>query len=394
MRGKGEGTVFQRADGRWVAQVDAGVDRTTGRRRRPKRVRASKKAAVAALADLRREVGTPAALDRVTVAAWCTTWLVDCADRVRAGTMSPRTAAGYESDVRNHVIPAVGEVRLDQLAPGHVQRMMTGMQADGLGPRTAGAARGTLSAALSAAVADGLIQVNVARAARPPKRPRRPASAFTHDEFTRIVTACEDHRLGDMFVFDLETGLRTSELLGLAWQHVDLDDGTYEVVEGLHRVGRTAADALGLEAGVHASHPKTEGSGVRTPMSPVAVAALRSWRTIQVREQLAAGPAWSDSGRVFTTPRGTALDDGNVRREFRALLESAGVPTHTRDGRGRQLHELRRTFATRLRERGVSVEYVQRLGRWSSPQMLLELYRAIDDTDLRRVVGQDESGSR
>ncbi len=53
------------------------------------------------------------------------------------------------------------------------------------------------------------------------------------------------------------------------------------------------------------------------------------------------------------------------------------------DGRARGMHELRRTFATRLRDRGVPLEDVQRLGRWASSKMLLELYSASDGERLR-----------
>lgn len=391
VRAKGEGTVYQRADGRWVAQLDLGVDRETGRRRRPTRVRKSKKAAAEALAQLRREMRVAAASGAVTLEQWCAQWLDDCAERVRAGTMAPRTAVGYESDVRRHIRPAVGHVRLDRLAPGHVQRMMTGMQAAGLSPRTAAAARGTLSAALSAAVADGLIEVNVARAARPPTRTTRNPSAFSDAEMAKIAAACQQHRLGTAFVFSALTGLRTSELIGLQWAHVDLEQGTYQVVEGLHRIGPRGAAALGLDAGVHASRPKTAGSGDATPLSPAAVEVLGRQRRQQAADQLAAG-RWVESGRVFTTTIGTALDADNLRKQWRQLLEDAQVDTHTRSGSGRGLHELRRTFASRLRDRGVPIEDVQRLGRWSSPAMLLAHYRAVDDDRLRRAAGEADEG--
>jgi hypothetical protein len=124
---------------------------------------------------------------------------------------------------------------------------MTGMQAAGLSGRTAGAARGTLSSALSAAIADGLLQVNVARAVKAPPRPAPDPSAFSDVEMAKIAEGCRSHLLGPMFVFGALTGLRTSELIGLRWDDVDLEEGTYQVSEGLHRVGRTGADALGLD---------------------------------------------------------------------------------------------------------------------------------------------------
>ena len=38
-----------------------------------------------------------------------------------------------------------------------------------------------------------------------------------------------------------------------------------------------------------------------------------------------AGDAWSDQGLVFTTALGTALDAGNVRKQFKAICKAAGI---------------------------------------------------------------------
>ena len=65
-----------------------------------------------------------------------------------------------------------------------------------------------------------------------------------------------------------------------------------------------------------------------------------------------------------------------------------GVAYRTPDGRGRGLHELRRTFATTLSNRGVPLEDVKRLGRWSSPQVLLKLYAASDEDRLRAAADE------
>lgn len=389
MRAKGEGSIYQRGDGKWVAQVDAGVNLETGRRRYRRRVRGSKQGASRALTDLRREAGIPAAVEGITVGAWCDEFIRDCGDRVRAGAMAPRTAIGYESDVRNHIRPHLGDIRLDKLSPGHVARMMTAMQAAGFKARTAGAARGTLSAALSAAMADGLLERNVARAAKPPPRDPRNPSAFSEKELDAIVEAAHSHRLGNLFIFSVLTGLRTSEVIGLRWVDVDLDDASYQVVEGLHRIGSTGAKAIGIEPGLVASQPKTVGSGARTPMSPAAVAVLKRQRKQQVEERLAS-PGWVESGAVFATANGQQLDPSNVRKEWYRLLEGSGVSVKSASGAGRGLHELRRTFASRMRDLGVPLEEVQKLGRWASPQMLLSHYRAVDDQRLRTAVGQGD----
>jgi integrase len=86
---------------------------------------------------------------------------------------------------------------------------------------------------------------------------------------------------------------------------------------------------------------------------------------------------------VFTSTGGTPIEPSNLNQVWRRILRRADVQYEAQDGRGRGLHELRRTFATRLRDIGVPLEDVQRLGRWSSPQVLLALYAASDTERLR-----------
>ncbi len=108
----------------------------------------------------------------------------------------------------------------------------------------------------------------------------------------------------------------------------------------------------------------------------------------QAAERLACPQPWltePEATHVFASLVGTALHPSNVSRAWRRVLERAEVAHRTPDGRARGMHELRRTFATRLRDRGVPLEDVQRLGRWASSKMLLEVYSASDDGRLRRA---------
>lgn len=325
--------------------------------------------------------------DALTLNEWLDRWLDLIEASVRIEELAPRTAAGYESHVRNYLRPRLGHLELRRLTPAHVSNLMRSIQADGLSPSTAARVRATLSRVLSDAMRHEHVHRNAAQIAKPPRVDRPPPSAFTEDELDRILVALEDHRLGPMFLFALYTGLRSSELRGLRWSDVDLDRATFQIRRGLHRVPKKAERVV-ERSGLVPSKPKTEDSGSRLPMSRQAVELLRQHRERQDGELAEIGLELTENSCVFTSTVGTPLDHSNVLKQWKDVLREAGVDYWSDDGRGRGLHELRRTFATRLRDLGVPLEDVQRLGRWSSPQVLLELYSATSDDRLRRAAQQ------
>lgn len=318
----------------------------------------------------------------ITLGEWLERWLDRLKARVTAGTLAPRTAVAYESIVRNHLEPEFGDTPIDKITVGDVSAFLTALQAQGLTASTAVHVRACLSKVLTDAMRDELVERNVAQIAEPPKPRRKRPSAFTEEELRKIVLACVEDRLGMLFLFAMFTGLRSSELRGLRWQDVDLDGATYQIDAGLHRIPAVSARVV-PQTGLVRSDPKTSGSGDQTPMSGASVQVLARQRDLQHAEREQA-EVWHDSGYVFTSKIGTPLEPSLIRRHWRQLLERIGIeyrPDPERPGRG--LHELRRTFATRLREAGVPIEDVQGLGRWSSPQVLLESYSAVSDDRLR-----------
>lgn len=382
-RAAGEGTlVFDERRGLWVGKVPSSID--------PKRHTVYARTQAEARAKLRRATrdagrGLVALNENSRLGDYLDAWLGVVAARVQSGALAPSTAAGAERDVRRFLIPKLGRLPLRKLGPGHVEAAFGEMLSGGYAPKTVVHVRGTLSRALSDAVRDGLVERNVARLVEPPRLPRRNPSAFTVEEFARIAAACADDRLGSLFLLDALTGLRRSEALGLRWRDVDLDAGTFQVREGVHHISAAAARVTG-RTGLVRSRPKTADSGNRLPLSRQAVGLLREHHRDQAAQRLACPQPWPDIPEetpVFASEVGTALHPSNVSRAWRRVLDRAGVPHLTPDGRARGMHELRRTFATRLRDLGVPLEDVQRLGRWASSKMLLEVYSASGDERLR-----------
>ena len=142
--------------------------------------------------------------------------------------------------------------------------------------------------------------------------------------------------------------MRRGELLGLQWPDVDLGRARVAVHRSLVTVGHE----------VIVSEPKTAKGRRSVALDPATVAALKTWRKHQTAERLAWGPAWTDSGFVFTREDGRPLHPREVTRAFSRHVLAAGLPVvrlhdlrHTRDPRaGRRCPPQGRSGAARARQ--------------------------------------------
>jgi integrase len=367
VRANGDGTVYQRKDGRWEA---AGYVLATGDTRKRIHVYGTtRKEALAKLtektATSNRGVPTPSA--QGSVGAFLTYWL----ETVAVHRLRENTHTRYTAVVRLYVIPGLGKKKLAKLTAKDVRtwldQLRTTCQCCARGLDTArdqpeccaigkccrkrlsaltlAYVHSVLKSALEHAVREEEIPRNVARNVRMgTPRPRR-FEPLTAEEARAFLAATAGHRLSALFELALRTGLRKGELLGLRWEDLDLAGATASIRRTLQRTN---------SGGLVALPTKTQSSERRIALPTECLHSLAQHRNRQRQEREAAGVGWKASGYVFTRPDGSPIEGATLTRHFNTLLRRATL-------RRIRFHDLRHSAATLLLEQGVELVVIKEL---------------------------------
>lgn len=369
-RNAGEGSIFRRKDGRWCAQLDLGWH--NGRRARKTIYRATAAEVQAALLKARADhaAGLPVAVERQTVGQFLMRWLEAVKPSIR-----PRTYQSYEILVRLHILPELGQVRLDKLSPQHVQVVLAHKSASGRSAQTVRHVRAILRIALNQAIKWGLVPRNAAALAVAPRLQRKSFRTLSPEEARQLLDTAKGHRLEAVYSVALSLGLRMGEILGLRWRDVGLENATLTVNQAIYRIAGK---------GLVEAEPKTDRSR-RTLFLPDGVLrALKTHRLRQLEERLAAGSRWHDSGFVFTSNVGTALEPRSLARSFKALLPKAGLPDI-------RFHDLRHSAASLLLAQGVPMRAVMELLGHSNISTTADIYSHVMPAMMREVAEKMEA---
>jgi integrase len=185
--------------------------------------------------------------------------------------------------------------------------------------------------------------------------PKPRPDAWSEEEAQAFLAASAESPYAVMWRFLLATGVRSGELLGLRWEHVDLEKGIVQIVRQRLRSkpGETMFGDL-----------KTERSRRELILDPATVQVMTAHKEFQ-RElrafvQRSDGEMWYEHDLVFCTRNGKPYDLTNVGDYWRRDVLKSGI-------RQLKLHGTRHTHATLLIERGVPIEVVsRRLGHAST----------------------------
>lgn len=342
----------------WEARVTVGRDPGTGKQiqrsfsgKTQKEVREKMQAAAVSVNE-----DTYTEPSKMTVGQWLDIWQEDY-----LGGLKPFTVASYRTQIKNHIMPAFGAMKLKTLDAYTIQRFYNRLT---LSPKTIKNIHGVLHKALQQAVALGYIRFNPSDSCTLPRMEKKELRPFDEVQSKAFLQAIRGHRFEVLYTVTLLTGMREGEVLGLTWDCVDFDKGTILINKQLQR-----------EKKPHGRHllvaTKNDKSRTITP-APLVMKLLRSHRAHQSEQRLKAGPLWEDSGLVFTDAIGHHLAIYTVYKDFKRIAASIGRP----DAR---FHDLRHSYAVAAIRSGDDIKTVQGNLGHATAAFTLDVYGHVTD---------------
>ena len=351
-RANGEGNIRKRKDGRWEGRYTAGRDPETGK---PVYKNVLGKTQGEVREKLKKAIADSQRLDMNrsgthTVKSWVKMWYEVYAEpRLRENTKDY-----YLNYINNHIIPELGDIKLDKLTTIQIQKFYNDLQKNGrvqrykhiqlknkgLSVRVVHGIHTLLNNCLEQAVSERLILVNPARGCKLPKMEKREMKVLPEEKIRPYLMEADKRGLLAAYYLELTTGLRRGELLALLWTDLDIEAKTISVTKQVNRI----------KGKLTVSQPKTQNS-IRTLAIPQQAVDLM----IEEHKKHPGNPY------MFPSPKtGGMFDPDSFRHTHEKILKAIGAE-HIR------FHDLRHTFATLSLKNGVDVKTLSSaLGHYSA----------------------------
>ena len=332
--------------------------------------------------------GTYSAPTKLTLRDWTQDrWLPVVETQVK-----PSTFESYRRNMMHHVLPTLGGRNLRDLGPGQLNALYAELLSagrrngpGGLSAKTVRYIHTILHKALSDACDAGLVPINVAERAKPPRpqaSKQNEIRFWTPEQLRAFLGLVIGHRLEAAWQISAMTGMRRGEVLGLRWKDVDFDNARLHV--------RQAVVSVAYE--VIVSSPKNHLARV-VDLDPTTLEHLRLHRKRQGVEREVWGKDYEDSDLVVCKENGEPLHPQTYSQAFERIVSKADLPRI-------RLHDLRHTHATIALSAGIPSKVIsERLGH-ENPAFTLKQYAHVIpgmQADAARavasIVGSTEHGS-
>ncbi len=347
-RGNKEGSIYKRKDGRWCAYVTIDGHRIYHYAKTQSECRKWVKDTLTQVDQGLTSRGT-----QYTVQSYLEEWLGSIKSSLKKNTWIQ-----YSQNIRLHITPHLGKIKLKDLRPDQIQSLYNLKQKNGIGAATIRISHAILHKSFNQAVKWGLMGRNPADAVTRPREKKIEMSVLNLEQAQSLLSFLADSRFEALYYLALTTGLREGELLGLKWNDLDWVSSRLQIQRQLQRIPHE---------GLHLVEPKSKAGRRAITLGYAAVEKLRGHNELQQKERLFAGERWQENNLIFPSTIGTPMEPRNLIRFHDETLAKVGLPPI-------RFHDLRHTAATLMLQQGTNPKIVQeRLGH-ASIQLTMDTY--------------------
>lgn len=347
-RGNEEGTIYKRTNGKWQAQVSLSGNRISKTFGTQSESRSWVRDILTQKSDGLSSMGA-----KLTFGEYLEQWLEDVRSSLKSGTWFQ-----YRGIVQNHVLQRLGDTKLIELTPRHIQDLYTLKLQQGTGKRTVEMIHAVIHRSLVMAHRQGLVSSIAAKAVQKPKSSPREMKVLSENQIKNLLLMAERSKMGAQVRLAITTGLRLGELLGLKWVDVDWTGSKLQVRRQLQRLPHT---------GLVFSSPKTKSGRRTVKIGSSTLSILGKHLDSQDDQKARVGVRWEDNDLIFPTTRGTPKEPRNYIREFKALLKKAELPNI-------RFHDLRHTAASLMLLSNMPLISISRQLGHAKPSTTLDIY--------------------
>lgn len=296
---QGSGTIRKRKDGLWEARYTVGRDPGTGKQVQKSvyghtqaEVRKKLQAACVSIDD-----GIYTEPAKMSFGAWLDIWVGEYTENIK-----PLSKISYRLHIKNHIKPALGAVKLAALNTPEIQALYNSLykgtkDVPPLSAKTIQNLHGVIHKALEQAVEIGYIKFNPADACKLPRIQKPEIKPLDEPEIAAFLKAIQGHPFERIYLVDVFTGMRQSEILGLTWDCIDFEKGTIFIYRQLQKIGSEFRFGS-----------LKNGKTRRITPAPSVMKVLQEQRRVQNEWRIGAGELWSNPDNlVFTNELGAHL---------------------------------------------------------------------------------------
>lgn len=282
--------------------------------------------------------------------------------------MAPRTAEGYESIVKMHLIPDLGKIKLTQLKPEHIQHYysekLKSNRLHGQGLISPGTVRHhhmAIHCALRMAVRWGLLSRNVADAVDAPRNQPPEMHVMNEGDIHAALEAAKGTPYYVIFYLLIYSGMRRSELLALRWNDAELLMCQISVSRALHQLN---------DGSIIFRQPKTAKSRRTIALPPSAALLLKAYKEEMTVRRMLTGTPLREDDLIFSDSDNKPMLPDHVTQAWRRLAKKVGL-------KNIRLHDIRHTHASLLLKQGIHPKIVQERLRHSTISTTLDIYSSV-----------------